>query len=443
MDTPVPIPNTEVKHRSGEGIRAIGENSEPPGFFFLSKICYTNVVMNKINFIFLRSKVGKDERFKDEEKKRFLDELNQNNDFEFDESGTPVFFIETGGTEEIFKSIFKNYSEPYFILATDANNSLPASLEIATFLRNNNKKFKLFHGKSTEVRELLKNEEICKISAKNGSFLKTKALKDMRLGVVGKPSDWLIASDVNYKEVEEKLGLTLLDIKTEEFLEEIKTAKAKVDPVIFEHLLNEKVNKKTLEGALQIYSALRNIITKHNLDGVTVRCFDLLNSVKNTSCLALAMLNKDGYIATCEGDIPTMISMALVRKVFHESSFQVNPSYLNLKEKYGYFAHCTLPLDMCLDYKFDTHFESGIGLGISGRLNLGKVTIFKMNANLKDYEIFEGQIVENLHKNNLCRTQVKIVFNDPIDEMFSKPNGNHLVIFLGAHKQELVKMLSN
>ncbi len=33
VDTPVPIPNTEVKHRSGEGIRLAGENSELPGFF--------------------------------------------------------------------------------------------------------------------------------------------------------------------------------------------------------------------------------------------------------------------------------------------------------------------------------------------------------------------------------------------------------------------------
>ena len=36
VDTPVPIPNTEVKHRSGEGIRLVGENSELLGFFFLS-----------------------------------------------------------------------------------------------------------------------------------------------------------------------------------------------------------------------------------------------------------------------------------------------------------------------------------------------------------------------------------------------------------------------
>ncbi len=399
--------------------------------------------MNKINFIFIRSHVGNDERFKDLEKAKYLEKLNASNDFIFDASGRDIFFIETGGTEEEFKRIYKRYSEPYLILATDANNSLPASLEIATFLRKNGKKFKLFHGKPEEVCEQLKCDEILKIHEKNRGFLKFDNLKGMRLGVVGKPSNWLIASDVNYKEVKDKFDVELIDISTEEFLAQVNLSKPKLDPIIFEPLLNEKVNKETLDGALQIYAALRDLIMKYNLNGLTVRCFDLLTSVHNTSCLALAMLNKDGYIATCEGDIPAMLTMAIVRKAFHQSSFQVNPSYLNLKQRYGYFAHCTLPLDMCLSYEFDTHFESGIGLGVKGRLNLGKVTIFKMNGNLNDFEVFEGQIVENLHKNNLCRTQVKIEFNEPIDEMFTLPNGNHLIIFRGAHKEELVNLLTN
>ena len=399
--------------------------------------------MKNINFIFLRSKVGKDTRFKDQEKANFLAELNKENDFVFDSSGEDIFFIETGGTEEQFKSIFKDYKEPYILLATNANNSLPASLEIATFLKKEGKKFHLIHGKPEEIREQLKSDKFDEIIGKSQGFLKFNKLNNMRLGVVGKPSDWLISSDVNYKEVRDKFGVTLVDIPTEEFLHQIEVTNKKIDPVIFEPLLNEKVDQKTLEGALQIYNALRDLIVKHNLNGLTVRCFDLLTSVKNTSCLALAMLNKDGYIATCEGDIPAMLTMAMVKKAFNQSSFQVNPSYLNLKERYGYFAHCTIPLDMCLSYEFDTHFESGIGLGVKGRLNLARVTIFKMNANLNDYEIFEGEIVENLHHNNLCRTQVKVKFDEPIDEMFTSPNGNHLIIFFGHHKEELVKILSN
>ena len=399
--------------------------------------------MKKINFVFLRSKVGNDSRFKDEEKARFLNALSEENDFEFSEDGESIFFIETGGTEEEFKSIYEGYKEPYLLVATDANNSLPASLEIASFLRKKGKKFMLIHGRPEEVREQLKSDLISEIPGKNGGFLKFDVLKGMRLGVVGKPSNWLISSDVNYKDAKDKFGVELVDISTEEFLAQVEKTNAKIDPVIFEPLLNEKVSEETLIGALRIYCALRDLIIKYNLNGLTVRCFDLLTSVRNTSCLALAMLNKDGYIATCEGDIPAMLSMAVVKKAFHLSSFQVNPSYLNLKERYGYFAHCTIPLDMCLSYKFDTHFESGIGLGINGRVNLGKVTIFKMNGNLKDYEVFEGSVIENLHKNNLCRTQVKVQFNEPIDEMFTLPNGNHLIIFYGAHKAELVDLLSN
>ena len=35
VDTPVPIPNTEVKHSSGEGSWLACENSTLPGFFFI------------------------------------------------------------------------------------------------------------------------------------------------------------------------------------------------------------------------------------------------------------------------------------------------------------------------------------------------------------------------------------------------------------------------
>lgn len=399
--------------------------------------------MEKIKFIFLRSIVGNDPSFKDKEREIFLSKLNENNDFVFTDSGREIFFIETGGTEEQFKKIFTSHSEPYILLATNANNSLPASLEIATFLRKNNKKFVLIHGTPEEVRNKIlsgfcgKKAEICR------DFLKTDLLKNMRFGVIGKPSDWLIASDVDYKKFHEDFGGEIIDISTEEFLKEIDEKKSAKLTSKFDQYSNEKVSQETIKGALQIYEAISSLVKRYKLDGVTVRCFDLLDSVKNTSCLALAMLNEEGIIATCEGDVPTMLSMAIIKKAFNESSFQVNPSYLNLDQKYGYFAHCTLPLNMCKSFSFDTHFESGIGLGVKGELKEQDVTIFKMNANLKDYEIFEGKIVENLHKNNLCRTQVKVEFEENIDSMFTSPNGNHLVIAYGAHKHELVKILSN
>ena len=396
--------------------------------------------MKHINLIFIRSKISSDPRELDKQKEQYLNELKKQ--YEISNDGESFFFIESGGTEEEFKSIYKQYKEPYNLIATDANNSLPASLEIASFLANQKLAYNLYHAKKEDIIDVLNKKRATNKQENLPLKTKEKLLENKRLGVVGKPSNWLISSDVDYRLAKEKFGVSLIDITFEEFKEEIGKAKDIVDPVVFETKLNEKVDELTLEVALKIYSALYSLIKKHDLNGLTVRCFDLLGIYHNTSCLALALLNAQGYIATCEGDVPAMLTMALIREKFHQSSFQVNPSFINEKEKYGYFAHCTIPLDMVISYKFDTHFESGFGIGIAGELNLAKVTILKISSSLDKYEVFSGQISENLHFNNLCRTQLKIKFSEDISPLLDKPCGNHLIIFKGDHKDEISKLLS-
>lgn len=393
-----------------------------------------------MKIIHLKSSLRNDPTLLKIDEDAYEEYLSNNQEFQDFIQDLPVIFVETGGVEEQFKEMYETLPEPYILIATNANNSLPAALEISSFLRDHDKKFILLHGTKEEIVKSIKSE-----SLENKSFLinkQVKVLNGKRYGVIGKPSNWLISSNVNYQKINDKLGATLVDIPFSEFRKEIDSAKEIIDPIIFEPLLNKKVNRMTLNGALKIYSALRSIIIKYNLDGVTVRCFDLLSEYQNTSCLALAMLNKDGYIATCEGDVPTMLTMAFVREVFHVSSFQVNPSYVNILKNYAYFAHCTLPLDMCLNYTFDTHFESGLGIGIKGRLNLGKVTIIKIDRKFDKYHVLEGKITANLGQMNLCRSQIKVEFDQNISEILSEPFGNHLVIFYGAHAKEINKILN-
>lgn len=396
--------------------------------------------MKKIKLIYIRSKIAADPRELEEQKAAYVNELKKQ--YEISDDGEVFFFIESGGTEEEFKEIYSKYNPPYNLIATNANNSLPASLEIASFLKNKNLGYNLYHAKKEDILDVLNHKRAVNRTPNYPLFSKDLLLKNRRLGVVGKPSNWLISSDVDYESAKAKFGVELIDISFDEFKSEIDNAKDVVDPIVFLAKLNEKVDEKTLEVALKIYSALYSLIRKHNLNGLTVRCFDLLGVYHNTSCLALALLNSQGYIATCEGDVPAMLTMALIKEKFHQSSFQVNPSFINEKEKYGFFAHCTIPLDMCISYKFDTHFESGFGIGIAGELNLAKVTIFKIGNSLDKFEVFEGQIMANLHYDNLCRTQLKIAFCEDISSLLDMPCGNHLIIFKGHHKQELLDLLS-
>lgn len=398
--------------------------------------------MKNLDVIFLRSDIANGNAELDRRQMDFLFELGKAG-FNVTKSGTPVFYIESGGSEEKFKLIHHLYKEPYYIISTSSNNSLPASLEIVSYLTQRGKKAYLIHGEMDEILRGLNDLKERKEASIYPLKIKTKILEDFRLGVLGKPSDWLIASQVDYDLVKEKLGAEIIDIPYDEFLDLIETTNViDEDSKRFESMFkNDKISEEEINLALRIHKALFEITERYNLDGITVRCFDILSTVKSTSCLSFAYLNSMGIIATCEGDIPAMLSMAIIQKLFNESSFQCNPSYVNEIKNYMVLAHCTVPFDMCLTYHLDTHFESGIGIGVKGELNEENVTILKLSSDLSEFMVMDAKIVENLAKNNLCRTQIKVRTDAELGSLLAHPLGNHLIVFYGHHGDTIKKIL--
>lgn len=330
-----------------------------------------------------------------------------------------LILVLSGGSENEFLANIKKLREPFYILTYGYNNSLAASLEILSYIKDNNYQGEVLHG---DVNYLVNRID--------------SLLNRVNYGVIGKPSDWLIASKINYFDAT-KHNVNLIDIEIDEVINEYN----KIDYV--KPLdINLNYDKLELEKANKLYQVLLKIKEKYNLAGLTIRCFDLLSKLNTTSCLALAILNKDKTISTCEGDIPSMISMKIIYDLFKQSSFQANPSQINVNDKEIIFAHCTLPFDMCSNFKLDTHFESNIGIGIKGELDLKRVTIFKLAKNLKDYFVETGTIIENLNSDKLCRTQIKIKLDNNIDYFLTRPYGNHHIIFYGDHKNEIVEYMN-
>lgn len=328
-----------------------------------------------------------------------------------------LIFVQTGGSEGFFLQNFDKLREPYYLLTNGANNSLAASLEILTYLNSHGKKGEILHGGATYIANRIKQ-----LAAVD---LATKKLAAARLGVVGRPSDWLIASVPQYKQVADRLGVTLVDIP----LEDVEKAATKLSP------------KSDMDKSDAIYQALKDIAARYNLNGLTIRCFDLLSSLKGTGCLALAKLNAEDVIGTCEGDVMAMISMLVANAVSGQSTFQANPSRLDTDNNTVVFAHCTAPLDMLTSYHYDTHFESGIGVAIKGELKTGRVTVLRMAEDLKRYYVTQGEILENLDESNLCRTQIRIKLDTPVEALLKTPCGNHHIIVYGEHADTIKSLL--
>jgi hypothetical protein len=113
-------------------------------------------------------------------------------------------FIGGGGTEGMFLEAFPLLPRPIVLLTTGENNSLAASMEISSFLQQNNVKGEIIHGDIDKMAERLKR--LAKV------FRVKKKIANLRLGRVGKASDWLIASEVDAKLSYEKNCFKLIYI---------------------------------------------------------------------------------------------------------------------------------------------------------------------------------------------------------------------------------------
>ena len=99
------------------------------------------------------------------------------------DSDMSLILIQSGGSEQLFLKNFSKLKPPYYLLTYGHNNSLAASLEILSYLKDHNLAGEVLHGTNeylaNRITELLTVKKTC------------------RYGVIGCPSDWLISSNVN------------------------------------------------------------------------------------------------------------------------------------------------------------------------------------------------------------------------------------------------------
>lgn len=349
-----------------------------------------------------------------------------------------LIYVRTGGTEGIFKNelprMLRQSKQPFYLLTTGKSNSLAASMEILSYLRQQGLKGEILHGSNDYIKS-----RICTLQQVGKAM---RELNGCRLGVIGEPSDWLIASSAKYRTIEDRLGIKIEHIDMDELLMLIDRIPADIESDLTARAPSDAI-RQSLTGAERIYEALKLIVEGYDLQGFTIRCFDLLTAVQNTGCVALAKFNAQGIVAGCEGDIPAMLSMKIAQAVTGKSAFQANPARINPETGELLFAHCTIPLDMVDDYQLDTHFESGIGVGIRGFMKPGPVTIFKASSGLGRHYAEEGELVECQGNPDLCRTQqlIKLRDKDAARYFLTNPIGNHHIIMQGHHKAVLDEIL--
>lgn len=317
--------------------------------------------------------------------------------------------IATGGTENLFRAIWSSGAlKTTTMIADGRNNSLAAALEILSYLTENGEEGRIVHGTNEEIVKVIMDNIVETRQGSSLSFIGTK------IGLFGQPSDWLIASGVDYDYLREYYGIKTVFIDLQRLIYEIGRSE-----------------KSDMLAADKTYSSIKKICQEERLDAMTIRCFDIVKACNTTSCLALAKLNDEGVVAGCEGDMQTLMTMLLAKRLCNEPAFMANPSILT--DKTSMFAHCTVPLSMCYKTTMRTHFESGIGVAVQGNLPLTDYTIMKWGGRRLDKMfVTEAKAIKNEYSNHFCRTQITFDINlKPY--LLNHSIGNHHVIIRGRH----------
>jgi len=345
--------------------------------------------------------------------------------------------ILTGGTEELAVDVIRQHITGEIILYTHrGNNSLAAALEISAYWQQLGRVVRIIDLEDESFG--MEREE----SSYNSRKIRAKSM-GLRIGVIGEPSDWLIASSHSAEILHNSWGVELVKLNITYLQELIKSFLAGAGSDEVRNWADEvqEPNEQDLINSQAVYQALRKIITEKELDGITVRCFDLVKDMSMTACYAMGKLNSENIPAGCEGDIASITGMAWAQKQTGNIPWMANPARIDRERSIITLAHCTAPLNALKQIVLRSHFESGLGVGIQGKLNYDEVTLFRLGGrNLDEIWVAEGRVTGHLQKENLCRTQIEISI-DPCEltKLIERPLGNHLLVLPGRYKEELVR----
>lgn len=344
-----------------------------------------------------------------------------------------IVFIATGGVEKIVAQHLEKLPRPILLLADGMQNSLAAALEISAWIRTRGMKSEILHGELQAI--------VTRIKELYAIFEARKKINDKRIGVIGIPSQWLIASNADYLLTKRRWGVEFVNYQFDKLYQIFDTINNDEIAEISEKVTSKALairegNQSEIEKAVKLYLALKQLIREERLDAVSLSCFNLMDYTSTTGCLALSLLNDDGIIAGCEGDLQAIFTLLITKAITGETGFMANPSLINTQNNEIIFAHCTIGLKQTENFVIRNHFETENGIAIQGILPAGEVTLLRCGGeSLDEYFISKGSLIENTNYINMCRTQVRVKLEASVQYFLKNPLGNHHILIKGDHEK--------
>ncbi len=341
-----------------------------------------------------------------------------------------IVAVITGGTKRFIVRL-GGLGSYVILLSHNTQNALASVLHALYILSKGD------HGRIIHIHggpEKIAGEAVCIIEG----IKNIESLRGKKILLIGVDEEYIDKERYDMKMLKKIFGITVETINLEKFYEIYSSehwpseSRCKVVDIP-----KKDVNDESIKQSLRLYRSIKKLLDGYCGGGI--RCFPMISKVNVTPCIAVSKLIDEDIIVSCEADLPSLITMLVVRNITKRKPFMANVE--DVGENRIIIAHCTIALSMVKSALLRTHFESGYGVAIQGKLRKGEVTLVKISPDFSKVFITEGKIVkgENFSE-DFCRTQAIVEVYEGFDKFMTGEYGHHIIMVYGRYKSVLSKI---
>ena len=200
------------------------------------------------------------------------------------------------------------------------------------------------------------------------------------------------------------------------------------------------VSAEQVDRVATLAACLEAFYKQEKLQALAIRCWpEFAANFGISPCAAMSLLQAQGLILTCEGDVEGALSMLAQQAVGGETPFLFDLSQVNFQEDYALLWHCGVApcnlWDGCSNRSLDTYFAGGKGVTADFVLKEGPISILRFDSAGPALRIYLQQATGLKMDKDLKGTYLKARFTRPvrqvIDELIQHGVAHHASMVYG------------
>jgi len=275
-----------------------------------------------------------------------------------------------------------------------------------------------------------------------------KAFATKHIGIIGYRAKGFFNLDIDELDLYKELGLLIdhyelnkiysIDVNTDKVKERIEQIKKIFDV--------SAISEQQLSRVAELTSKFNEFMECNQLDALAIRCWpEFAAEFGIAPCAAMSILQAEGRILTCEGDILGSLSMVAHSAIGAETPYLADFSQVDFKENFALLWHCGVAPCNLWDGKcnrsLEPYFAGGKGVTADFVMKSGPVSFLRIDYAPGEYRLFlqKGNIIPM--EKELKGTYAKAVFEDHVGDVLKKIIDNGIAHHISVVYDDYIRPL--